>query len=138
MPELHKIKLHSQAAAAAAAGKTSGSRMKKHIELSNVHFTFQKLTCHTAQVQVKVQVCVCVYGKSNLYATLRTVLAAHTLNDCASSALRLRRVHTTFPSSLSLYLSILFSACLSLYLSGQLLSVVLTMLKTQLNHHLHL
>lgn len=60
MPELHKIKLHSQAAAAAAAGKTSVSRMKEHIELSNVHFTFQKLTCHTAQVQVKVQVCVCV------------------------------------------------------------------------------
>lgn len=120
MPELHKIKLHSQAAA--AAGKTSGSRMKEHIELSNVHFTFQKLTCHTAQVQVKVQVCVCVCGKSNLYATLRTVLAAHTLNDCASSALRLRRVHTTFPSSLSvsfypvlcLSLSIPRDSCLAL------------------------
>lgn len=33
--------------------------MKEHIELSNVHFTFQKLTCHTAKVQVSV--CVCEY-----------------------------------------------------------------------------
>lgn len=54
MPELHKIKLHSQdgVGAAGAGGTRRRSRMKEHIELSNVHFTFQKLTCRTVKLQV--------------------------------------------------------------------------------------
>lgn len=56
MPELHKIKLHSQegVGAAGSVGRRTKTRMKEHIELSKVHFTFQKLTCRT----VKLQVCV--------------------------------------------------------------------------------
>lgn len=136
MPELHKIKLHSQAAAAGAAGKTSGSRMKEHIELSNVHFTFQKLTCHTAQVQVKVQVCVCVWQEQFVCNTANCAGSTH------AERLRLKCTEVAtcthdFPFiSLCIFLSC--SLPVSLYPSGQLLSVVLTMLKTQLNHHLHL
>lgn len=52
MPELHKIKLHSQEGVGAAGAAGTRTRMKEHIELSNVHFTFQKLTCRTVKVQV--------------------------------------------------------------------------------------
>lgn len=129
MPELHKIKLHSQEARSSREeDEDEGAYWIKQcpFHISKAHVPHSKVagvfvtTCHS--LCASVYVCLCVCGKSNLYATLRAVLPAHTLNDCASSALRLRREHTTFSLSLSLYVCP--------FLSGHLLSVVLTMLKT--------